>query len=369
MEGDEPVIEGGRGEDKKSLRRRYNSVAEEHPVVQEVIDGYTSFGEALEEIVEDLRRGELSALGDFMDYLTAMVKIAECDVLEEAEEKDLATFHTNYSKRIRKSRRNRDLRVSAIFAAMGGAGEYILRYQPKYLQVGAILKAAGMGGFAGTVSRQLRSLFGGWESGRRFNQVVTILQEEADTLDAEVVEAFYGYIDTVNIFNTVKIDDDEVEIKWAESAEEFEQYKALVESKGNMDMSALDELHPESGEHLLVLAVAGDGVIGGAGLVDEGERLYLDSFIVAEEWRNHGVGSAMVDEIFEHCVFPGHTLAAIVASYVGVNKKKFIGMGFDLLYKKDALEQCLEYKDDDYARRPKNNGCALFLRPKPVVPQ
>ena len=355
------MIEGEIGEDKKSLRERYNSVAEEHPVVQEVIDGLTTFGEALEEIVKDLRSGEVSALNAFTDYLTAMVKITECDVLEEDEEKDLATFHNNYSKRIRKSRRNRDLRVSAIFAAVGGIGEYILRYQPKYLQVGIILKAAGMGGFAGTMSRQFRSLFGGRESGRKFNQIVTILQGEADTLDAEMVEAFYGYIDTVTI------DDDEVEIKWAESDGEFEQYKALVESKGNMDMSAIDELHPESGENLLVLAVAGDGVIGGAGLVDEGERLYLDSFIVAEEWRNRGVGTAMVDEIFEHCVFPGQTLTAIVAAYVGVNKKKFIGMGFDLLYKKDALEQCLEYKDDEYARRPKNRGCSVFLKPKPVM--
>lgn len=358
---DEPVIEEERGTDKAFLRQLYNSVAEVHPVVQEVLDGYTTFSEALEEIVDDLRSGEFSALDDFTDYFAAMVKIAECPVLVGDEKEDMVKFHDNYSDRWRKRRKNFDLVFGGGSIAVGGAGEYLIRTNPKYQQLGIILKSLGIGGLASATGGRLTYLLGGWRQGKKFDKVVNILKDEAHILDVEVIDAFYSYIDTV------RIGEDDVEIKWAETDEEFEQYKAVVESKGNMDMSSLDELHPDDGEHLLVLAKAGDEVIGGAGLVEQWDRLYLDSFIVAEEWRNRGVGTAMVDEIHEHCLPQGHTLAAIVATYVGVNKKKFIGMGFNLLLKKDALEQGLLYKDDEYAMRPKNKGCSLFLRPKPFA--
>lgn len=70
----------------------------------------------------------------------------------------------------------------------------------------------------------------------------------------------------------------------ASTEDEFAAYVAIVESKGNMCTGHLHELNPlntENNYNPLVIAKNAQGeVIAGTGLVQRGDRVYLDSFIV-----------------------------------------------------------------------------------------
>ena len=153
---------------------------------------------------------------------------------------------------------------------------------------------------------------------------------------------------------------DDLVVRLAATSEEFEEYAAIVRAKENMDCSAIADLDPESGQYPLMIAEAGGTVVGGAGLVRREGRVYLDSFIVAPAWRHRGVGTAIVEASLG-LLEEGEALVALVAAYVGIQKRKFAGMGFSVLYKSEAEERGVPYKDGDYAMREKNRGCSVFV--------
>lgn len=153
---------------------------------------------------------------------------------------------------------------------------------------------------------------------------------------------------------------DDIIVRKAETTEEFEEYAAIVRAKGNMDLSSLHDLDPETGTYPLLVALHDGAVVGGAGLVRRDDRVYLDSFIVAPEWRHQGVGTAIVEASLAH-LGEEDTLVALVAAYVGIQKRKFAGMGFSVLYRSDAEARGVPYKDDDYAMKEKNRGCSVFV--------
>lgn len=167
---------------------------------------------------------------------------------------------------------------------------------------------------------------------------------------------------------TTTKDGEAVSLGIASTVDEFSAYVAIVESKGNMCTEHLHELNPlNTGNwyNPLVIAKNAQGeVIAGTGLVRQGARVYMDSFIVDEAWRNRGIGSAMAEFAAEECVSPEETLVAIVAAYVGIQKKKFEGMGFKILPKGEAERLSIPYKEDEYAQQRKNRGCSVFLYEK-----
>ena len=157
------------------------------------------------------------------------------------------------------------------------------------------------------------------------------------------------------------------EVHVSDDSHEYDSYLAIIRAKGNMDAASLETLSTDPNYRFLVAKT--DDVIGGLGLVrvvldaPTYPRVYVDSFVVREDMRNQGVGHGLIQTAYD-LIDEGDALTAIVATYVGIQKKKFVRLGFDILLKEDALEKGILYKDDWYASLSKNHGCSLFLMPK-----
>jgi len=135
-----------------------------------------------------------------------------------------------------------------------------------------------------------------------------------------------------------------------------------------MDSIAVEEMIRENDSPVIVVSLE-DKVVGGAQLVyvpyeDYPDRWYIDSFLVHPDHRKKGVGTAIADYGFNVFVEEGQQLVAIVAAYKGIQSKKFRGMGFSTLYKKEALAKSIPFKEDWYSQLPKNHCCSVMIRQK-----
>lgn len=177
---------------KEVLREGYRQVAAEMPLVEEVINGLTTFREALEEIITDMYKvGDESSLREFENYYATMSTLLGNPLLEGEERKDLYRFSLLHSEKASKKFRKTQLIYGGGSAVAWGAGEYLAR-QPKHVQIGLILKAMGMGGVGGTVIVELQYGLRGHKLGKKTAAVREVLYKAAGMFDSEVKELFSG---------------------------------------------------------------------------------------------------------------------------------------------------------------------------------
>lgn len=176
---------------RDELRTVYEECAAKVPLVEEVIQGLTTFREALEEIITDMYQvGDESSLREFAQYhetVTALLR--DAPVLELNEKQELYRFSILHSEKASKKFRRDQIMFGGGSAVAWGAGEYLVR-QPRHVQAGLILKALGMGGVGGTALVELKYGLRGYKLGKKVSAVREVLYKTADMLDKEVKELF-----------------------------------------------------------------------------------------------------------------------------------------------------------------------------------
>lgn len=174
----------------KALREMYEEAAAKSPLVQEVIQGLTTFKEALEEIITEMYKvGDEPSLREFVHYYNTLNILLGGTVLETDEAVDLFKFCLLHSEKASKKFRRDQILWGGSSAVALGAGQYLVR-QPKYMQLGLILRAVGMGGVGSTALAELTYGLRGHKLGKKTAAMRELLYAAADALDTEVRELF-----------------------------------------------------------------------------------------------------------------------------------------------------------------------------------
>ncbi len=174
----------------KALRDMYEEAAAESPLVQEVIQGLTTFKEALEEIITEMYKvGDEPALREFVRYYSTINVLLGGTVLETDEAVDLFKFCLLHSEKASRKFRRDQILWGGSYAVALGAGQYLVR-QPRYVQIGLILRAAGMSGVGSTALAELTYGLRGHKLGKKASAMREVLYAAADALDTEVRELF-----------------------------------------------------------------------------------------------------------------------------------------------------------------------------------
>lgn len=188
MEGDEPVLS-----EENERKAVYKALAGDIPLIQEVVEGLTTFREALDEIVYELGHpqhkctDESVGMALFRDYLMVLEALTGEFPMTGQGMDDVDHYNGDNCTDIRKF-----IQVSTIVGGGGSAGCLAagLVLERLYPVLGEYLKITGLAGlmctplFRGACG--IRSAI--WKSAAM--KWITPLYEIADTLDAEVAELY-----------------------------------------------------------------------------------------------------------------------------------------------------------------------------------
>ncbi len=175
-----------------TLRNKYQDSAADNPLVEEVINGLTTFNEALDEIITEMYKvGDESSLREFVNCYATMSTLLGNSVLEDQERRDLYMFSLLHSVDASKKFRKGQLKFGVGSGVVLIAGEYLVR-QSNYMQIGIILKSLGVGGVASTALAEVKYGLRGHKLGKKFSATREALYAAANALDLEVKELFRG---------------------------------------------------------------------------------------------------------------------------------------------------------------------------------
>ncbi len=207
MDGDEPVLEEPKMEDELPVQEPalseenerkglYEALAGKMPLVQEVVGGYTTFREALDEIIyglgnppDDWRlQDESKCMTQFGEYVATLEALTDKNLVGNRGMSDVDTYHGDNSKEIK------GLVNKVTAGGMAGSGLSLvagLLLAWKGHVLAPYLLAAGMVGtsctgiFRGSVG--MRSM----RFKREAMRWIEPLYKIADTLDAEVQSLYF----------------------------------------------------------------------------------------------------------------------------------------------------------------------------------
>lgn len=211
MDGDEPVIEERRMEDdlpvempellselseEDQRRMLYDGLTEKFPLVQEVVDNFTTFREALDEIVDELGnppddwrlQDESKCMTQFEEYVAALEALADKKLVGEIGMRNINTYHGDNSKE------SKGLINKITTGGMAGSGlsliaglllEWKGHALAPYLQAAGMIGSSCTGIFRGSVG--VRSM----NFKKEAMKWIQPLYEIADTLDAEVQSLYF----------------------------------------------------------------------------------------------------------------------------------------------------------------------------------
>lgn len=210
MGGDEPVLEEPKMEDElpaeapvlselsgeDQRRMLYDGLTEKFPLVQEVVGDYTTFREALDEIVyglgnppDDWRlQDESKCMTQFGEYVATLEALTDRKLVGDLGKRNVSTYHGDNSKEIK------GLINKVTAGGMAGSGlsliaglllEWKGHVLAPYLQAAGMVGTSCTGIFRGSVG--MRSMRFKKEAMRW----IAPLYEIADTLDAEVKSLYF----------------------------------------------------------------------------------------------------------------------------------------------------------------------------------
>lgn len=196
---DEPEEEvtfiGGSGEEeipptyKEQRLALYNTLAVTLPLVEEAVEGVSTFRQALDEMVYELEhpQNESESIVQFTYYITALELLTGEETVDEKGMTDVINHHVNNTKSIKGVVKALTIGGGVTFGGSLGVGFVIERWYP---EIAHLLKIAGTSGLGATGA--FRGIVGtqNWLQKKKANKQFAPLYEIADTLDAEVAELY-----------------------------------------------------------------------------------------------------------------------------------------------------------------------------------
>lgn len=194
--GDELPVEAPVLSEEDQRRMLYEGLTEKSPLVQEVVGGYTTFKEALDEIVYELGnppddwrlQDESKCMTQFGEYVAALEALTDKNLVGNRGMSDIDTYHGDNSKECK------GLVTKVTAGGMAGSGlsliaglllEWKGHALAPYLQAAGMIGTSCTGIFRGSVG--MRSMRFKKEAMRW----IAPLYEIADTLDAEVQSLYF----------------------------------------------------------------------------------------------------------------------------------------------------------------------------------
>lgn len=174
----------------------YERLAGENPVVQDVIEGHTTFVKKLDDIVawigqpDDEPDAPCTALDEFAHYLDAVSELSGGNPLDEKAMHDVTAWYVSHTKDIRSMIRRIAATGGVGSAASLGLGLCLRRRSPLLATLFQSVGAAGL-----TVT----GVFAGWFGGKEMHYAiqgknsVEPLYAVAGELDAEAAELRQWY--------------------------------------------------------------------------------------------------------------------------------------------------------------------------------
>ncbi len=181
-------------EDRKE---KYDALSEEYDIMQEIIDGRSSFTDILGQIQEGLEEGVLGSLRAFTGWYQLVTEV-QGTPLTNGELSDMVNYYLTFSENTKNMAYKVQAGMGGVSAVIAGIGTYLKRL-PERRQIGTALQIGGLGGLGATVLSHVQYRIGEKRGKPDVDEAMGQLYDIATELDNEV-EQFYR---TMNILPVI----------------------------------------------------------------------------------------------------------------------------------------------------------------------